>query len=134
MDRGAGLGAADRGPAGSAHPSRPHPGDERGKLPAQGKQAEATPKACPPNVVPLFPACTLPPSAGGPFLSPPQTPPHPRARAPPPPPPPPPSRPPPPVPPPPPPPPAPPSGGPPPPPPPPPPTGPGRRPPLQPPL
>ncbi len=55
MDRGAGLRAPDRRPTGSLDPSRPHPGDERRKLPAQGKQAEAPHEACPPNVVPLFP-------------------------------------------------------------------------------
>ena len=32
--------AADRSPAGPAHPPRPHPGDERGKLPAQRQQAK----------------------------------------------------------------------------------------------
>ena len=47
--------APDRRPTGSLDPSRPHPGDERRKLPAQGKQAEAPHEACPPNVVPLFP-------------------------------------------------------------------------------
>jgi hypothetical protein len=41
MDRSVRIRAADGSPAGPAHPSRPHPGDERGKLPAQGQQAEA---------------------------------------------------------------------------------------------
>src|ERR1700675_3848581 len=45
MDRSLRIRAADGGPAGPAHPSRPHPGDERGKLPAQGQQAAADPEA-----------------------------------------------------------------------------------------
>ena len=36
---------ADRSPAGSSHPPCPHPGDERGKLPAQGQQTKAFRKA-----------------------------------------------------------------------------------------
>ena len=39
------IGAADRSPAGSSHPPCPHPGDERGKLPAQGQQTKAFRKA-----------------------------------------------------------------------------------------
>src|SRR3990172_11063927 len=58
MDRGARFRAPHRRSARSAHPSRSHPGDERGKLPAQGKQEEATPKACPQNVVLLLPCPT----------------------------------------------------------------------------
>jgi len=45
MDRGIRLGAADGSPAGPAHASRPHPGDERRELPAQGPQAAAPRKA-----------------------------------------------------------------------------------------
>ena len=41
MDGGVRIGAADRSPTGSSHPPCPHPGDERGKLPAQGQQAPA---------------------------------------------------------------------------------------------
>src|ERR1700733_13718033 len=39
MDRGIRIGAVDRSITGPAHSSRPHPGDERGKLPAQRQQA-----------------------------------------------------------------------------------------------
>ena len=35
VDRGLRLGEAHRGPAGPAHPPRPHPGNERRELPAQ---------------------------------------------------------------------------------------------------
>ena len=38
VDRGIRLGTADRSAAGSAHPPRPHPGDERRELPAQAQQ------------------------------------------------------------------------------------------------
>src|ERR1700676_3645899 len=41
MDRSVRIRAADGSLAGPAHPSRPHPGDERGKLSAQGQQTEA---------------------------------------------------------------------------------------------
>src|SRR5208282_3304697 len=39
MDRSLWIGAADGSLAGPAHTSRPYPGDERGKLPAQRQQA-----------------------------------------------------------------------------------------------
>src|SRR3990172_8274080 len=94
MDRGARFRAPHRRSARSAHPSRSHPGDERGKLPAPGKQEEATPKACPPNVVPLLPCPTCRRDRQGSLSPPPRpTPPPPpprRPRRPPPPPPPPP--------------------------------------------
>ena len=45
MDRGFRIRAADGGAAGPAHPSRPHPGDERRKLPAQGQQAATVPES-----------------------------------------------------------------------------------------
>src|SRR6266478_6817286 len=45
MDGSIRIGAADGSAAGPAHPSRPHPGDERGKLPAQGQQTAADPEA-----------------------------------------------------------------------------------------
>ena len=40
MDRGLRLGTPHRGVAGPAHPSRPHPGDERRELPPQAQQGE----------------------------------------------------------------------------------------------
>ena len=40
MDRGLRLGAEDRGAGGPAHPSRPHPGDERRVLQAQAQQGD----------------------------------------------------------------------------------------------
>ena len=40
VDRGVWLRTTDRGAAGSAHPPRPHPGDERRKLPAQAQPRE----------------------------------------------------------------------------------------------
>src|SRR5579862_7212381 len=39
MDRGVRIGAADGSPAGPAHAPRPHPGDERRKLPVERQQA-----------------------------------------------------------------------------------------------
>jgi hypothetical protein len=45
MDRGLRIRAADRSLAGPAHPSRPHSGNEWGKLPAQGQQAATDPEA-----------------------------------------------------------------------------------------
>src|ERR1700691_5517147 len=41
MDGSVRIRAADGSPPGPAHPSRPHPGDERGKLPPQRQQAKA---------------------------------------------------------------------------------------------
>ena len=40
MDRGLRVGAPHWRPAGPAHPSRPHPGDERRELPAQAQPGE----------------------------------------------------------------------------------------------
>ena len=40
VDRGLRLGTPDRSPAGPAHPSRPHPGDERRQLPPQAQQGD----------------------------------------------------------------------------------------------
>ena len=40
MDRSLRLGTAHRRAAGPAHPPRPHPGDERRKLPPQAQQGE----------------------------------------------------------------------------------------------
>ena len=40
MDRGLRIGAPHRGVAGPAHPSRPHPGDERRELPPQAQPGE----------------------------------------------------------------------------------------------
>ena len=39
-------------PVGPAHPSRPHPGDERGKLPAEREQTKAVSEACQPITIP----------------------------------------------------------------------------------
>ncbi len=44
VDRGAGLGAADRRPAGPADPPCSHPGNERRQLPAQKQQEEERPR------------------------------------------------------------------------------------------
>src|ERR1700689_1466780 len=41
MDGGVRIRTADGSAAGPAHSPRPHPGNERGKLPAEGQQAEA---------------------------------------------------------------------------------------------
>src|SRR5262245_10796604 len=41
MDRGLRIGAAHRRSAGPVDPSRPHCGDERGKLSAEGQQTDA---------------------------------------------------------------------------------------------
>ena len=38
VDRGPRLGTTDRSPAGPSHPPRPHPGNERRKLPPQAQQ------------------------------------------------------------------------------------------------
>ena len=40
VDRGLRLGASHRSPAGPAHPPRPHPGNERRKLPTQAQPGE----------------------------------------------------------------------------------------------
>ena len=47
MDRSARIGAADRRPAGPAHPPRPHPGDERRKLPAEKQRKKDVPASSP---------------------------------------------------------------------------------------
>src|ERR1017187_5896006 len=41
MDRGSRIGTADRRAAGPAHSPRPHPGDERRKLPSETEQTQA---------------------------------------------------------------------------------------------
>src|SRR5260370_27240272 len=89
MDRSAGLRAPHRRPAGSAHPSRSHPGDERRELPAKRKQTEQTRQVGPSILNPeLTPLRTSPRSAGGPSPPPPNRPPQTAAPGPPPPPPP----------------------------------------------
>src|SRR5258708_11389744 len=89
MDRSAGLRAPHWRPAGSAHPSRSHPGDERRELPAKRKQTEQARQVGPSILNPeSTPLRTSPRSAGGP--SPPAQNPPPKTAAPGPPPPPPP--------------------------------------------
>src|SRR2546427_10501120 len=93
MDRGAGFRAPHRRPAGSAHPSRSHPGDERRELPAKRKQTEQTRQVGPSILNPeSTPLRTSPRSAGGPSAPAQKPPPKKAAPAPPPPPPPPPKK------------------------------------------
>ena len=47
VDRGLRIGASHRGVAGPAHPSRPHPGDERRELPAEAQPGERRPSVGP---------------------------------------------------------------------------------------
>src|SRR5260370_6345969 len=91
MDRSAGLRAPHRRPAGSAHPSRSHPGDERRELPAKRKQTEQARQVGPSILNPESTPLRTPPRSAGGASPPPHTPPPqnrgPRAPPPPPPPP-----------------------------------------------